>query len=88
MSDDDKSYVDGLEEHSELMTGKPATPDEITKNFALYGLSRRVDIIKDFRKSLDRDVDSDVASLKKYASDVNQLKRLEEMHARLRKAKR
>ncbi|MHC2241127.1 hypothetical protein [Bradyrhizobium elkanii] len=88
MSDDDKSFVEKLEEHSELVTGNAASPDEIAKNFALYGLSKRVDIIKDFRKSLDGEVDSDAMSLRKYAGDVAQLKRLETIHANLRKVKR
>ena len=36
---DGKDYLEKLESHSELVTGSKASPEEIGKNFMLYGLS-------------------------------------------------
>lgn len=89
MSDAEKSFVDSAEEHSELMSGVPASMDDMAKDFALYGLPRRVEMIKKFRASLETgEISSEASKMHKYLRDREQLKRMEEIHHTLRRAKR
>ena len=89
MADDDKDFIEKIEHHSELVTGSKPSQEDIAKNFMLYGLAKRVDILKDFDASMEGDeIDGSPDSLRKYVNLRAMRKQLGRTHDAMRKAKR
>lgn len=88
MSNDDRDFIARAESASEKLHGEPMTTAEIAKNFALYGLQKRAELLERFDNELHGDIDSGSHHLRRRAQLMALRKQMGGVHEALRKAMR
>jgi len=88
MADDDRDFLERAESATGKAYGKPASIDQIADNFALYGLKKRVATLENFDAELRGEIGSGSHSLRRHAQLMALRKKMGDVHAALRKAKR
>lgn len=87
-SDDDRNFIERANSITENLYGEPMSPEQITENFALYGLTRRVAALEKFDSELRGEIDSSPHSLRQRMQLVDLRRRMGSLHEALRKAGR
>jgi hypothetical protein len=88
MSNDDPDFIARAESASEKLHGEPMTTDEIAKNFALYGLQKRVEVLERMDNELRDEIDSGSHSLRRRVQLMALRKKMGGVHEALRMARR
>jgi hypothetical protein len=88
MADDDRDFIDRAESATEKLYGRPMAPDDITDNFALYGLKKRAERLEDLDAELRGEIDSSPHSLRRRVQLMALRQKMGGVHAALRKARR
>jgi len=88
MADDDRDFIDRAESVTEKLYGRPVTAEEISDNFALYGLKKRAEALEDFDAELRGEIDSSPHNLRRRVHLMALRKKMGGVHEALRKAKR
>jgi len=88
MTDDDRDFIERAESLTDKLYGKPASIDQIAGNFALYGVKNRASTLEDIDAELRGEIDSGAHSLRRRVQLMTLRKKMGNVHAALRKAKR
>jgi hypothetical protein len=88
MSDDDRDSIERADSVTEKFHDEPATIDQITGNFALYGVKKRAAALEDFDAELRGEVDSGSHSLRRRVQLIALRRKMGGVHDALRKARR
>jgi hypothetical protein len=88
MANDDRDFIERAESATEKLYGRPMVADDITDNFALYGLKKRAERLGDLDAELRGEIDSSPHSLRRRLQLMDRRKRMGGVHAALRKARR
>lgn len=88
MADDNRDFIERAESINEKLNGKPMPIDEMTENFALYGLKKRAAALENFDAELRGEIDSGAHSLRRRVQLMSLRKKMGGVHEALRKAKR
>jgi hypothetical protein len=88
MENDDRDFIERAESLTGKLYGKPASIDQITDNFALYGLKKRAAALENFDAELRGEIGSDSQSLRRHAQLMVLRRKMGGLHEALRKAKR
>jgi hypothetical protein len=88
MTDDDRDFIERAESASEKLHGERIDIDQLTKNFALYGLEKRAAAMESFDNELRGEIDSSPNSLRRQVQLMALRRKMGGVHEALRKAKR
>ncbi len=88
MADDDRDFIERTKSSSEKLYGKPMSEGEVADEFALYGLKKRVGALESLDSELRSDIDSGLHNLRRRVQLVALRRKLGDVHAALRKARR
>jgi hypothetical protein len=88
MADDDRDFIDRANSAAEKLHGEPMSLDEISENFALYGLGRRTAALERFDTELRGEIDSSPHSLRRRVQLMTLRRKMGGVHEALRKARR
>lgn len=88
IADDDRDFIDRAESATEKLYGRAMTADDITNDFALYGLKKRAETLEDLNTELRGDIDSSPHNLRRRVQLMALRKKMGGVHAALRKARR
>jgi hypothetical protein len=88
MADDNRDFIERTKSLSENFRGKPMSEGEIADEFALYGLNKRVAALEDLDGELRDDIGSGSHDLRRRVQLVALRRKLGDVHAALRKARR
>jgi hypothetical protein len=88
MADDKRDFIDRAESVTETLYGRPMAVDDITDNFALYGLEKRAERIEKLDAELRGEIDSSPNNLRRRVELMGLRKKMGSVHAALRKAGR
>ncbi|WP_249733579.1 hypothetical protein [Bradyrhizobium sp. sGM-13] len=85
---DNRDFIDRAESAAEKLHGEPITTEEISKNFALYGVQKRAEALERFDTELCGEIDSSPHSLRRRVQLMALRKKMGTVHEALRKARR
>lgn len=85
---DNRDFIDRAESSAEKLYGEPITTEEISKNFALYGVQKRAEALERFDSELRGEIDSSPHSLRRRVQLMALRKKMGTVHEALRKARR
>jgi hypothetical protein len=88
MTDDDRGFIDRAESVTEKLYGRPMTVNDITDDFALYGLKKRTETLEDLDGELRGEIDSSHHDLRRRVQLMALRRKMGGVHAALRKARR
>lgn len=88
MADDDRDFIERANSVAEKIHGEPMSFDEISKNFALFGLEKRAASLERFDTELRGEIDSSAHSLRRRAQLMALRMKMGGVHEALRKARR
>lgn len=88
MQDDNGDFIARARSVAEKVHGGPMTTEEITNNFALFGLQKRVAALDKFDNELSGEVDSSPHALRQRVQLMALRKKMGGVHEALRKARR
>ena len=88
MTDDNRDFIERAASVTEKMLGTPASIDEITENFTLYGPRKRVAALENLDDELRGEIDSSPHSLRRRVQLMALRRKMGGVHAALRKARR
>jgi hypothetical protein len=88
MSSDNRDMIERAESINEKLYGEPTSVDDISDNFALFGLKNRVAALEKFDSELRSEIDSSPHSLRRRVHLVELRRKMGDVHEALRKAKR
>ena len=88
MADDDRDFIERASSVAEKIHGEPLAADEITQNFALYGLQKRMAALEQFDTELREEIDSSPHKLRRRVQLMALRKKMGGVHEALRKARR
>jgi hypothetical protein len=88
MAEDDRDFIERAESVTEKLNGEPASIDQISDNFALYGLKKRAAALENFDTELRGEIGSGSHNLRRHARLMALRKKMGGVHEALRKAKR
>ncbi|WJR76455.1 hypothetical protein [Bradyrhizobium sp. NP1] len=88
MADHDQDFIQRADAASEKLHGQPMDIEKTTENFALFGLKRRAGILESVDAELRSDIDSSPHSLRRRVQLMDMRRKMGDLHAALRKAKR
>ncbi|MFG3591911.1 hypothetical protein [Bradyrhizobium sp. RDI18] len=85
---DNRDFVERAESAAEKLHGEPMTTGEIARNFALYGVQKRAEVLERFDSELGGEIDSSPHSLRRRVQLMALRKKMGTVHEALRKARR
>jgi hypothetical protein len=88
MAEDDRDFIERAESVTEKLNGEPVSIDQISDNFALYGLKKRAAALENFDTELRGEIGSGSHNLRRHARLMALRKKMGGVHEALRKAKR
>lgn len=88
MAEDNRDFIERTKSLSEKFYGEPMSDGEISDEFALYGLKKRVGTLENLDGELRDDIDSGAHNLRRRVQLVALRRRLGDVHEALRKARR
>lgn len=88
MADDDRDFIDRAESMTKKLYGRSMTAEDITDNFALYGLKKRAETLEDLDTELRGEIDSSPHSLRRRVQLMALRNKMSGVHEALRKARR
>jgi hypothetical protein len=88
VSEDDRDFLERADSISTNLYGKPASPESMAENFALYGLKKRAEALDKFDSELREEIDSSPHSLRRRVALMDLRRRMDNVHQALRKAGR
>ncbi|MDI1265892.1 MAG: hypothetical protein PS018_21830 [bacterium] len=88
MAEDERTFIERVGSVEEKHNEKPISVDDITTNFALYGLEKRAGALERVDAELRDEIDSGAHSLRRRAQLMALRKKLGGVHEALRKARR
>ena len=88
MSDDNCNCSQRTSSLNKNLYGEPMSEDEIADEFALYGLKKRVSALENIDSELHDDIDSGSHNMRRRVQLVALRRKLGDVHAALRKARR
>jgi hypothetical protein len=88
MTDDDRDFIERAESVSGKLHGEPMNIDNLTDNFALYGLKKRAAALESLDAELRGEIDSGSHSLRRRVQLMTLRNKIGGVHEALRKAKR
>ena len=88
MSDDNCNCIQRTRSLNKKLSGESMSDDEIADAFALYGPKKRVSALENIDGELRDDIDSGSHNLRRRTQLVALRRRLGDVHAALRKARR
>jgi len=86
MSEDERSYLQRLNDLGRKRTGRDLSDDEVAAEFALHGLARRAEILDTIeREELSGEISDDGAALRQAGRRMRTLQSLRDAHEKLRR---
>lgn len=88
MSDDHRDFIARARSITAKQYGRPISDGEIADEFSLYGLTKRVGALENIDSELCGDINSGSHNLRRHVQLVALRRKLGDVHAALRKARR